>query len=65
MIFENICKLCEQRSISIAKLEKEVGLGNATIRRWNESSPTVDKVMLVANYFGISVSELIEGKKIE
>ena len=59
MIYENISKLCQNRGISIAKLEREMGFGNATIRGWKNSSPTVEKIKEVADYFGISVDALI------
>ena len=59
MILSNIVFLCQKAGISIAKLEKETGIGNGTIGRWDKSSPTVDKVKRVAEYFGMSVDELI------
>ena len=59
MIFTNILKLCKERGVSIAKLERETGLGNATIRGWAASSPTVDKLKAVADYFGVSVDSLL------
>lgn len=59
MIFTNISRLCKERGISIAKLEREAGLGNATIRNWNISTPTVNKLKLVADYFGTTVDELL------
>ena len=59
MIFTNVSKLCKQRGISIAKLERETGLGNATIRRWETSSPTVEKLKAVADYFNVTVDELL------
>lgn len=59
MIFTNISKLCKKNNISIAKLERETGLGNATVRNWSTSSPTVDKLKLVADYFGVSVDDLL------
>lgn len=52
--------LCKERGISIARLERETGLGNATIRGWETSSPTVDKLKLVADYFGVSIDNLVE-----
>lgn len=60
MIYENIVKLCQERGISIARLEKECGFGNATIRGWSVSSPTLAKVQKVAEYFGVSVDDLIK-----
>ena len=60
MIFSKISALCKERGISIAKLERETGLGNATIRGGETSSPTVDKLKLVADYFGVSIDNLVE-----
>jgi len=62
LIYENIVKLCQERGISIARLEKECGFGNATIRGWSVSSPTLAKVQKVAEFFGVTVDELINGK---
>lgn len=63
MIYTNIIKLCQSRKISIARLEKETGLGNATIRGWNTSSPTVEKLKAVADYFGVTIDDLLSGPK--
>ncbi len=59
MVFTNVSRLCKEHGISIAKLERELGIGNATIRNWNTSSPTVERVKLVANYFGVTVDALL------
>lgn len=59
MILKNVIKLCGERGISISKLEKTLGFGNATIRGWENSSPTIDKLKKVADYFGVSVETLI------
>ena len=59
MIYTNISNLCRTNGISIARLERETGLGNATIRGWANSSPTVEKLKAVADYFGVTVDELI------
>lgn len=59
MIHENVSKLCKKKGISIAKLERELGIGNGTIGRWGKSAPTVDNVKKVADYFGVKVDELL------
>lgn len=59
MILDNISKLCKENGISIAGLERKTDLGNATIRGWGKSSPTVDKLKRVADYFGVTVDELL------
>lgn len=58
MIYENIVKLCKERSVSISKLERELGFGNGTIRSWSVSSPSVANAQKVAEYFGTSLDEL-------
>lgn len=52
MILEKILTLCDENGISLARLEKECGLGNATIRGWDKSSPKVENLQKVADYFG-------------
>lgn len=60
MIYEKISALCAERNISIARLEEETGLGNATIRKWKTSWPNVEKLKRVADYFGVTVDSLIQ-----
>ena len=59
MILDKIKKLCDERKVSIAKLEKECGFGNATIRSWAESDPGAKKLKAVADFFGVTVDELL------
>lgn len=44
-------------------VEKELNFGNVTIRRWNINSPSVDKVLEVANYFNMSIEYLLREKE--
>lgn len=59
MIYKNIAKLCVKSGTSISKLEKELGLGNGTIGRWEKSSPTVENIKKVADHFGVKVDDLL------
>lgn len=54
--------MCQKRGISISRLEKELGFGNATIRGWVSSSPTVERLKAVADYFGVTVDDLISNR---
>lgn len=63
MLYENIVRLCKERNISIARLEKECGLGNATIRGWSVSSPSLANAQKIAEFFGLTVNDLIGEKK--
>ena len=58
-IYENIVARCKERGMSIAALEKSVGLGNATIQGWKTSTPNVSTAKRVADYFGCTVDELL------
>lgn len=59
MLLYNIRLLCTKKPTSIAKLERALGIGNGTIGRWDKSSPSVENVQKVAEYFGVTVDELL------
>ena len=59
MILSNITRLCKAKGISIARLERETGISNGTISHWGNSSPTVNNVKAVAEYFGVTVDALL------
>ena len=59
-MYNKIKKLCDERKIAISTVEKACGIGNATIRGWMNSSPTVDKLKKVADYFGVSIDYFLE-----
>lgn len=54
MIYEKIKRLAAKEGISIASLEKKLNIGNGTIRKWNEASPTFENVLKVAKYFDVT-----------
>nr|DAP73878.1 MAG TPA: repressor protein [Caudoviricetes sp.] len=60
LILKKIEELCKENNISIARLEKECEIGNATIRGWDKSSPKVENLKKVADYFGKDISYFIK-----
>lgn len=58
-IFDRIEKLCSENGITVSKLSLELGFNKNTIHAWKKSSPSVDKVQLVAHYFGVSTDYLL------
>ena len=60
LIFDNIKKICDEKEISIAGLEKAVGLGNGTIGGWRASSPRVNALKKVADYLEVPLEQLLE-----
>ena len=59
MIYEKVMALCEERKIRVARLEKEVGLGNGTVRGWKKSTPGVTTLKKVSDYFGVKIEDLL------
>lgn len=59
-ILERIDLLCGERGISsISALEKELGFGSGTIRKWAAQNPSADKLEQVADRLGCSVDYLL------
>ena len=59
-MLEKISQLCSQREMTITELERKLKFGNSTIMKWRSSSPTVDKLKKVADYFGVSIDYFLE-----
>ena len=58
-MIERIKSLCEERNMNLTALERELGFGKSTMRKWERNAPAVDKVMLVADFFNVTVDYLI------
>lgn len=60
IIFTRIKELCEENNITINKLESELGMSQYSIGRWkNSTSPTIDKISRIAEYFHVSIDYLV------
>lgn len=59
IILNNIKALCLQKGISLRQLEHACGLSPRYVYKWDTATPGVDKVAAIADYFGISIDELI------
>lgn len=60
MVFERIKKLCEAKNVSVSAVESACGFGNATIRGWQKCDPGAKKLKAVADYFGVTVDDLLK-----
>lgn len=58
MFFEQINKLCKADGITPTKLERILKFGNGTIHNWDKCSPSLEKALLVAEYFGVGIDDL-------
>lgn len=64
LLVNNIKKLCKENQIKIHQLEKEVDIGAGTISRWVKSDPTLSRVVSIADFFHVTVDDLI-GRRVE
>lgn len=58
-LLEKIKILCKEQHVSQRKLEIDLGFSNGSISKWDNNSPSIDKVSKVANYFGVSINYLL------
>lgn len=60
---ERIRTICDRNHISIARLERECGFSNGYIRNLKEGTMPADRMLLVSEFLGVPMVELITGKK--
>lgn len=59
LLVKSIRKICKSNNITPSQLEAELGFGAGLISRWTKSSPSLDKIVDIADYFNVSIDELI------
>lgn len=58
-LLEKIKMLCDEHSETLASLERKMDFGNGTIRRWENTVPSGDRLAKVADFFNVSVDYLL------
>lgn len=56
-----IKSLAKERGLTVMQVEEQCGIGKRSIYNWDENVPAVDKVKRVADFFGVTVDELVKG----
>lgn len=59
MIYDKVKELATREGITIAALEREVGLSNGAISKWGTFMPNISSLLKVSRYFGVSLEELL------
>lgn len=59
MLLDRVKELINQRSMTIAELERKINLSPGSIRNWNKSIPSADKIQKVADYFDVTTDYLL------
>lgn len=58
-LMQRIKQLCDSHGETLASLERKMDFGNGTIRRWDNATPSGDKLAKVADFFHVSVDYLL------
>lgn len=59
---ERVKNLCKERKIPISKLEKDLGFSNGYIGQLRKGVFPSNRLILIADYFGVSVEYLMTGE---
>ena len=58
-LYENIKRIAERKGVSISKLEKDLGFARSSVAKFNSNIPNVDKIKAIAEYFAVSIDEIV------
>lgn len=58
-IVDRVKQLCQNKGVSVSRLEEDLDFGRNSLYRWKTQSPSADKLQKVADYFNISVDYLL------
>lgn len=59
LLVKTIRKLCKEHNITPSQLEVELNFGAGLISRWAKSSPSLDKIIDIADYFHVTLDEVV------
>ena len=60
MAFDNIFEIMKERGLTAYRVLKDTGISQASIADWRKgrSKPKIDKLKILAEYFGVSLASL-------
>lgn len=59
-LVEKVKSLCDAHALTLAALERRLDFGNGTIRKWDNATPSGDKLAKVADFFCVSLDYLMD-----
>ncbi len=62
-LLSRITALAKNSNISLTELERILGFGKSSLRRWDANMPSCDKIMKVSEYFNVSTDYILYGKE--
>lgn len=67
LMAHNIKRLLDAKGMTVKDLANAIGIAPTTVYGWTQGQyyPRIDKIEMMANFFGVSKAELVEGEQIE
>lgn len=62
LLTERIKLLAEPLNMTFASIERDIGIGRGTIRKWDTNCPAADKLLKVANLLNTTMDYLMTGQ---
>lgn len=62
LLTERIKMLAEPLHMTFASIERDIGIGRGTIRKWDQNCPAADKLLKVANLLDTTMDFLMTGQ---
>jgi transcriptional regulator with XRE-family HTH domain len=62
-LYKLVKELCLKKGIPVNELEINLGFSRGSICKWGESRPSIDRVVAVAEYFGVPIDYFLDGLK--
>ncbi len=56
--YDNIKDVCLDKGITVAQLERDLGLERSIIYKWQKVEPGAKKLAIVAEYLGVPIERL-------
>lgn len=66
-MYEQFEELLRKENVTAYQVAKATGVSTATLTNWKQGkyTPKVDKLMKIANYFGVPLETLLEQEEVE
>ena len=61
-MYSKIKIFCKKHNISVNELENELGFSRGSICKWGVNTPSVKKVKMLADFFGVAITEFLESE---
>lgn len=59
VVYSNIKEICFQKGISVASVEREAGLKNGAISKWDKCKPLAENLNAAAKVLNVPIEELL------